>query len=792
MEELKLNNAKNSNYCEEEEIDLCANDELRLFDTSNYLEKYESCDDSIYSTSTGFPSCDGSSKSSRNYNSIDNLCMLMGNGNNGMIKPGIVVRQGDECQKMSNLENVNIENILSSKKRLINLRYEWFISRLMDLTMMKKLLPSMSKDEYNKFFLAYLSYLVLYSTRKPFSVVKLQIQEDLSLSTSVLGWIDTTFLGSYAFGQLIIPTMFENFKVNEYICISFICSAITSLIFGISYNSTSLLLSWFFNGLFHAGVYPMLVKYLITCFGVSERGRILGVWTTSQQVGAMASTAFSASICLKLGWRSVFYIPSIFVFLFGIIVLKYLKKPKNLYIYDNVENKELNENNMVLVVMEDSNGSKEVKNETKFNGEEELEAIGIGKPVKLDRVEKEEDYEEFGSITEGTHQEEIENEMTKYSSNLIDSRSNPLLASPSNLINGELELEEEEEGGAYLNRLDNLGFESHQIQDMSANSSSCGGSSSQLLMQKSLSEKENDSRADLHIEDGDKFINDGFCASLSIEKSEFSDHLSYTSELSPTKNNRKQINNKDKANGSNGDFTQGPNLKENNVESNIYSSFDIQNVDDVGFTEKLIILLKIPNILNIAISYYFIKLIRYSMLFWLPYYLIRELNYGPSVAGYSSMLFDIGGIAGAISAGAIADTYFGGKRILVACYMSIFVSLSISYFMIITKTRLNLLILLGIAILGFCVSGPDSILGSTAAQDVFDKSNITTKSIDSMATGIVNGLGAFGAVTQGTLTAYISEYYGWSALFLCLLLFSTFSFLILIPASYTKEKKSLV
>ncbi|KAH8582065.1 sugar phosphate permease with 11 transmembrane domains [Cryptosporidium sp. chipmunk genotype I] len=784
MEELKLNNANTSNYCEEEEIDLCVNDELRLFDRRNYLEKYESCDDSMFSTSTSFPSCDGSSKSSRNFNSIDNLCMLMGNGGNAMIKPGLVVGQGDECQKMTNLENFNMENIISSKRRLIHLRYEWFISKLMDLTMMKKLLPSMSKDEYKKFFLAYLSYLVLYSTRKPFSVVKLQIQEDLSLSTSVLGWIDTTFLGSYAFGQLIIPTMFETFKVNEYICISFICSAITSVIFGISNSPTSLLLSWFFNGLFHAGVYPMLVKYLITCFGVSERGRILGVWTTSQQVGAMVSTAFSASICLKLGWRSVFFIPSIFVFLFGLIILKHLKKPRNLYIYDNVGNNELSENNMVLVMVEDSSNIKAVENEIKINGEEELETIEIERSVKADIIDKGEEYgEELGNTEGGTDEGNVENEITKYS-NLLDSGSNSLLVSPSQMINGEEE--------ASLSGLDDLGFENCQIQDMSANSSSNGGSSSQLLLQKNLSEKENDSRTKLHIEDGDKCTNDGFGTSLSIEKSEFSDHISYIAELSPTKKNRRQLSNRDITSGSSGDCTQASNLKENNMENNIYSSFDIQNIDDVGFAEKLIILLKIPNILNIAISYYFIKLIRYSMLFWLPYYLIRELNYGPSVAGYSSMLFDIGGIAGAISAGAIADTYFGGKRILVACYMTTFVSLSILYFMIITKMGLNLLILFGIAFMGFCVSGPDSILGSTAAQDVFDKSGITTKSVDSMATGIVNGLGAFGAVTQGTLTAYISEYYGWSALFLCLLVFSTFSFLILIPASYTKKQKLLV
>ncbi|KAJ1604338.1 sugar phosphate permease, partial [Cryptosporidium canis] len=147
-----------------------------------YSEKYEDVEGSVYSSSTAFPSCDASSKSSKNFTSIDNLCMLIGGGA-GTTKSG-GLGSGNEYQKTAKLENVGIEDVLRPKGGLRCLRCDWLVGRVMEITMMKRLLPSMSKDEYNKFFLAYLSYMILYSTRKPFSVVKLQIQEDLSLSTS--------------------------------------------------------------------------------------------------------------------------------------------------------------------------------------------------------------------------------------------------------------------------------------------------------------------------------------------------------------------------------------------------------------------------------------------------------------------------------------------------------------------------------------------------------------------------------------------------------------------------------
>jgi sugar phosphate permease len=54
-------------------------------------------------------------------------------------------------------------------------------------------------------------------------------------------------------------------------------------------------------------------------------------------------------------------------------------------------------------------------------------------------------------------------------------------------------------------------------------------------------------------------------------------------------------------------------------------------------------------------SYFFIKLIRYSLLFWLPFYLETVLQYAPGEAGYFSTSFEIGGVVGTIALGALSD-----------------------------------------------------------------------------------------------------------------------------------------
>ena len=64
-------------------------------------------------------------------------------------------------------------------------------------------------------------------------------------------------------------------------------------------------------------------------------------------------------------------------------------------------------------------------------------------------------------------------------------------------------------------------------------------------------------------------------------------------------------------------------------------------------------------------SYFFIKLIRYSLLFWLPFYLETALGYGSAQAGYFSTSFEIGGVLGTMALGALSDRLPAVPRSLV-------------------------------------------------------------------------------------------------------------------------------
>src|SRR4030095_16319847 len=65
--------------------------------------------------------------------------------------------------------------------------------------------------------------------------------------------------------------------------------------------------------------------------------------------------------------------------------------------------------------------------------------------------------------------------------------------------------------------------------------------------------------------------------------------------------------------------------------------------------------LRSPTLWYFGTSYFAIKLIRYSLLFWLPYYLADDLGYAPARAGYLSIAFEVGGAAGVVGMGFVTD-----------------------------------------------------------------------------------------------------------------------------------------
>lgn len=68
------------------------------------------------------------------------------------------------------------------------------------------------------------------------------------------------------------------------------------------------------------------------------------------------------------------------------------------------------------------------------------------------------------------------------------------------------------------------------------------------------------------------------------------------------------------------------------------------------------------NVALCACSCFFVKFVRYTLVFWLPFFLCRHGSLSVASAGLSSMIFDVGGIVGAITGGVVADRLLGGKR----------------------------------------------------------------------------------------------------------------------------------
>jgi len=83
-----------------------------------------------------------------------------------------------------------------------------------------------------------------------------------------------------------------------------------------------------------------------------------------------------------------------------------------------------------------------------------------------------------------------------------------------------------------------------------------------------------------------------------------------------------------------------------------------------------------------------------------------------------------------------------------------------------------------LAAVGFLLFGPDTLISGAAAQ------NLGGGSATASAAGIINGFGSLGAACQGMLTAFVSERFGWDALFLVFVAVAALSTIVLLPLAW--------
>jgi len=178
-------------------------------------------------------------------------------------------------------------------------------------------------------------------------------------------------------------------------------------------------------------------------------------------------------------------------------------------------------------------------------------------------------------------------------------------------------------------------------------------------------------------------------------------------------------------------------------------------------------------VLVICLAYFLTKPARYAILFWGPKYIQEKLGTGMAESGALSALFELAGIAGALSAGIISDRVFNSRRMPV-CVITLTI---LGVFMLFMDELPATRVVLGASyiLIGLLVFVPDTILNGPAAVDFGTKKGAGT------VAGFVNGAGSIGAILGGTIPGLFAERWGWDGVFTLLGAMAITAAVILLP-----------
>ncbi|CAH9110544.1 unnamed protein product [Cuscuta europaea] len=198
----------------------------------------------------------------------------------------------------------------------------------------------------------------------------------------------------------------------------------------------------------------------------------------------------------------------------------------------------------------------------------------------------------------------------------------------------------------------------------------------------------------------------------------------------------------------------------------------------IGFLEAW----KLPGVAQFAFCLFFSKLVAYTFLYWLPFYIrhtaVAGVHLSHKNAGIISSVFDIGGVIGGILAGVISDL-IEARAITSAAFLLLSIPTLVLYRMygsISMFTNVTLML-----ISGSLVNGPYALITTAVAADLGTQA-ITNGNSRALATvtAIIDGTGSAGAALGPLLAGYISTR-GWNSVFFMLILSLFIAGLLLIP-----------
>ncbi len=175
----------------------------------------------------------------------------------------------------------------------------------------------------------------------------------------------------------------------------------------------------------------------------------------------------------------------------------------------------------------------------------------------------------------------------------------------------------------------------------------------------------------------------------------------------------------------------------------------------------------------LAISYFFVYVIRTAINDWSVLFLVETKGYSLITAGACVCWFEIGGIFGSLAAGWASDKVFKGRRVPICILFSFAVVFVLSALWL-SPPGMMILDSVLMFLVGFFIFGPQMLIGMAPAE-------LSHKKAAGTATGFVGWVAYIGAASAGYPLGKMTQEWGWYGFFLVLGFCGLISVLLLLP-----------
>jgi sugar phosphate permease len=164
------------------------------------------------------------------------------------------------------------------------------------------------------------------------------------------------------------------------------------------------------------------------------------------------------------------------------------------------------------------------------------------------------------------------------------------------------------------------------------------------------------------------------------------------------------------------------------------------------------------NIRIISAAYFFLKMTRYTLLFWLPRYLVSSLGRSHGTAEHAASYFELFGFVGPLLVAYTLQRRLGGRHLTLGAGM-LFALAFLCLLHPMMATSGGFAVTISIALMGILIYGADVLMSGMAVLDSVHED------LHGRAAGFVNGVGSIGQMISPLLVTVFVSRLGWTRLF---------------------------